>query len=690
MVLGRYCGVKKAVSRALAGAILATCMAAAPFSAFAETVLANGHVYLRKGATTQSDILVVLAPNAELEVMDTQGEWYYVKYGSKKGYVRSDVVTVKGGTTFTGATTGYNTSVTSYRTLSKGSSGEDVLALETRLATLGFFDGEPDKKYDDSTVYAVRLFQEENGLKADGVAGEKTQELLLGVIGTAGGGSVSGGGATGVYRSLNLNDTGADVTALQQKLKDLGYYDGEVTGSYGRLTKEAVRQYQKKNGLGADGIAGQKTLAKLFSETTGGTQETPSGDTNSGTTDTSATLMEGSSGVQVTALQQKLKDLGYYTGEITGSYGRLTKEAVRLYQKDKNLGADGVAGPKTLAMLNATPSTGTSGGSGSGAVSDESSKVSNTTLRLGSQGTDVKNLQQRLKDLGYLAGSADGVFGSATETALMTFQSSNGLTADGIAGKNTQTVLYGASAKAYSTATDSSTLKRGSQGTLVKNMQQKLKDLGYYTGSVTGNFGTITEEAVRSFQRANGLTADGVAGVSTLNKLYAMSGSGTTGGTENPGGSSGGQTTTAPNAASVRNVNWYTGIRPKYKAGTVMQIYDFATGYTWQCVMMSNGAHADSQPRTADDTAIMYKAFGNKNTWTPKAVWITMPDGQTYIASMHNVPHLSGSIKDNNFDGHLCIHFPREMSEAEETGPYAVSHQKAILAGWEATQKMIK
>ncbi len=779
MVLGRYCGVKKAVSRALAGAILATCMAAAPFSAFAETVLANGHVYLRKGATTQSDILVVLAPNAELEVMDTQGEWYYVKYGSKKGYVRSDVVTVKGGTTFTGATTGYNTSVTSYRSLTKGSSGEDVLALETRLATLGFFDGEPDKKYDDATAYAVRLFQEENGLKADGVAGEKTQELLLGVIGTAGsaaGGTGTAGGA-GVYRSLDLNDTGADVTALQQKLKDMGYYDGEVTGSYGKktkeavrqyqkkndlgadgiagaktqtklfgenttssgtvtggtqtvisttlregstgadvtalqqklaalglykgkitgsygnLTKEAVRQYQKKNGLGADGIAGQKTLSKIFSEATEGTTQTPSGGASDGaSTDTSVTLTEGSSGVQVTALQQKLKDLGYYTGDITGSYGRLTKEAVRLYQKDKDLGADGVAGPKTLAMLNATPSTGTSGGTGngSGTVSDESSKVSNTTLRVGSRSADVKNLQQRLKDLGYLAGSVDGVFGSATESALMTFQSSNGLSADGIAGKNTQTVLYGANAKAYSTATDSSTLKRGSQGTLVKNMQQKLKDLGYYTGSVTGNFGSITEEAVRSFQRANGLTSDGIAGVSTLNKLYAMSGSGTTGGTDNSGGSTGGQTATAPNAASVKNVNWYTAIRPKYKAGTVMQIYDFATGYTWQCVMMSNGAHADSQPRTADDTAIMYKAFGNKNTWTPKAVWITMPDGQTYIASMHNVPHLSGSIKDNNFDGHLCIHFPREMSEAEETGPYAVSHQKAIIAGWEATQKMIK
>ena len=86
----------------------------------------------------------------------------------------------------------------------------------------------------------------------------------------------------------------------------------------------------------------------------------------------------------------------------------------------------------------------------------------------------------------------------------------------------------------------------------------------------------------------------------------------------------------------------------------------------------------------------MYKAFGNKNTWTPKAVWVTFPDGKTYIASMHNVPHLSGSIKDNNFDGHLCIHFPREMDEAEETGPYAVSHQQAIIKGWEQTQAMIK
>ena len=459
MLQGRINGVRKAVCRVAAGALMASCLAAAPFSALADTVLANGHVYLRKGASTVSDILLVLQPNAEMEVIGTQGEWYQVRYGAKEGYVRSDVVTLKGGTTFTGVMTGYNTSVTSYRTLREGSSGEDVLTLESRLATLGFFDGIPDQKYDDQTAYAVRLFQEENGLSADGVAGEKSQELLLGVIGT----SAATAGTTSAYRSLDLNDTGSDVLAVQRKLQELGYYDGELTGTYGNLTKEAVRQYQKQNGLGADGIAGEKTQTKLLGA---------AGSTTSTATVTT-TLREGSSGNDVLTLQQKLKDLGYYTGELTGNYGSLTKEAVRLYQRANDLGSDGIAGPKTLSKLNATPSTGTGSTTGttSSGVTDESNKVTNQVLRYGDRGDVVRNLQQRLKDLGYLAGSADGVFGQATETALRSFQTSNGLDADGIAGSKTQTVLYSSSAKSYSSATDSSTLKQGSQGTLTGDQE---------------------------------------------------------------------------------------------------------------------------------------------------------------------------------------------------------------------------
>lgn len=62
-------------------------------------------------------------------------------------------------------------------------------------------------------------------------------------------------------------------------------------------------------------------------------------------------------------------------------------------------------------------------------------------------------------------------------------------------------------------------LRKGAQGTLVKTVQQKLKNWGYYDGSVDGIFGTGTENAVKYFQRSNGLTADGIIGPATAAKL---------------------------------------------------------------------------------------------------------------------------------------------------------------------------
>ena len=61
--------------------------------------------------------------------------------------------------------------------------------------------------------------------------------------------------------------------------------------------------------------------------------------------------------------------------------------------------------------------------------------------------------------------------------------------------------------------------KQGSSGTTVKKIQQKLKNWGYYSGSVDGIYGAKTKAAVKYFQRKNGLTADGVAGDKTLAAL---------------------------------------------------------------------------------------------------------------------------------------------------------------------------
>ena len=81
--------------------------------------------------------------------------------------------------------------------------------------------------------------------------------------------------------------------------------------------------------------------------------------------------------------------------------------------------------------------------------------------------------------------------------------------------------------------------KRGAQGDTVKKIQQRLADWGYYSGNVDSIYGSRTETAVKKFQKANGLTADGVAGPATLAAIGLPAGP--------SGGSSGGGSSTDVN-----------------------------------------------------------------------------------------------------------------------------------------------
>lgn len=71
--------------------------------------------------------------------------------------------------------------------------------------------------------------------------------------------------------------------------------------------------------------------------------------------------------------------------------------------------------------------------------------------------------------------------------------------------------------------------KRGSSGAEVKNIQKKLKNWGYYSGSVDGIYGKLTESAVRWFQESNGLVVDGIAGTKTLSAMGISSSSSSSG-----------------------------------------------------------------------------------------------------------------------------------------------------------------
>ena len=78
-------------------------------------------------------------------------------------------------------------------------------------------------------------------------------------------------------------------------------------------------------------------------------------------------------------------------------------------------------------------------------------------------------------------------------------------------------------------------------------------------------------------------------------------------------------------------------------------------------------------------------AWGGKEDWTPKDVYIGLPDGRWTLATMHNVAHGSQVISGNNFDGQNCVHFLRNMSECEANDPnYGVQNQNALRKAWKA------
>ena len=306
---------------------------------------------------------------------------------------------------------------------------------------------------------------------------------------------------------IRENSSGATVSKVQTELKALGYYYGQITGNAGPKTVAAIKSFQGKNGLTADGIAGPQTIAKIDAayEAKGGS--------SSGSGSSASGLKLNSKGTDVRNLQQDLTTLGYYWAEITGNFGERTEAAVKRFQEENGLTADGVAGTKTLNAIAAavarkggTPASGGSAG---------------TTLKLNSQGTKVSQLQTDLKQLGYYYAEITGNFGERTEAAVKAFQKAKGLTADGVAGTKTLNAIAVAVDKAggSSSGSSSTNMKLGSTGAAVSALQQNLTTLGYYYGDVTGHYGNLTQQAVKKFQKAKGLTQDGVASTATLNAI---------------------------------------------------------------------------------------------------------------------------------------------------------------------------
>lgn len=255
---------------------------------------------------------------------------------------------------------------------------------------------------------------------------------------------------------------------------------------------------------------------------------------------------------EVKEIQQKLIDLGYLKSKATGYFGNDTQQALMAFQKDKGLTADGKAGSATQKALlgkvfpskkgtaqetakqPAASQPATQQPADQQATKSVSSAAKPSIFIYGNQFEEVKDIQKKLIELGYLKASATGFYGKATEQAVRDFQKANKLTADGKCGPATQKALMGAAIPSKSattggnttlvsttkptatTATNGGTIfVLGNSYEEVKEIQKKLKSLGYMTAGATGYYGTQTQQAVYNFQKAKGLKADGKCGPAT-------------------------------------------------------------------------------------------------------------------------------------------------------------------------------
>ena len=143
--------------------------------------------------------------------------------------------------------------------LYRGCTGDAVKTLQDKLNALGYNSGSVDGIFGAKTYAAVTAFQKANGLGVDGIVGKLTWGKLYGVSP-----AMPVETTTVVGRPMvSYGSRGDAVRKLQELLNALGYDCGSVDGIFGSKTKAAVLAFQKANGLGADGIVGPLTWAKL-------------------------------------------------------------------------------------------------------------------------------------------------------------------------------------------------------------------------------------------------------------------------------------------------------------------------------------------------------------------------------------------------------------------------------------------
>jgi len=298
-----------------------------------------------------------------------------------------------------------------------------------------------------------------------------------------------------------LGDKGQVVRSLQQALVAQGVsVSGGVDGIFGQGTLNAVKTFQSNKGLVASGEVNSTTAFLL------------------GLAPSPALPARGQRGALVTSLQQSLVSASISVrGGVDGIFGAGTTAAVSAYQTSRGLAATGIVDIATAISLgivegstnpSTTPATTTPATTTPATTTPPSTTPGQFPL-VGDKNEAVKSLQKALIAAKVsVRGGADGHFGSATTTAVTTFQQNMRIAATGVVDQLTSQLLGLTPAPALP--------KMGDAGESVKSLQNLLITAGITVkGGADGKFGAATKNAISAFQKAQGLTTTGSLNLQT-------------------------------------------------------------------------------------------------------------------------------------------------------------------------------
>ena len=204
-------------------------------------------------------------------------------------------------------------------------------------------------------------------------------------------------------------------------------------------------------------------------------------------------------------------ELGYLQRKyVTGKFNQPTVDATKAFQTMNDLKVDGAAGPESLKLIYSNDALDASGVRVGDQYSSTSDTVVSEVLTAGMSGDQVRRLQQRLAELGFLASSyVTGVYDTQTQQAVRNFQQANGLAADGQAGSATQSQLYASGAVSAQAARIS--------GDNTQRQSEEYRLNGAYQASIAGG-------GIAAADNRNLYFADASQGGVLVSKPFSSSG----------------------------------------------------------------------------------------------------------------------------------------------------------------------